>query len=842
MTQVNWSQDIFSRGELSPLLYSRVTVSAYYNGLKIAKNVITMPQGAATKRFGTLYLNEVIYSGSAEEIGFYSFQYLNECTYLLVMAGGFIYIYLEGVLIATVTATLLTAVTIPEIDTTTISNAFRVTSPQFAPQDLKRTAAAANIIASVSTVNNTITLTTPSTAGYILPVRFTTTGTLPTTSPKIIEGKTYFIKMSTTVIAQIYKSAEDAKAGVNFFTISAAGTGVNNVIILNTWTFAPVVFKNLPYYDFDNGYDTSAFTPAAISGFGIVITRTSGTFNFTSAYVGGFFTGNGGSARITATNGTNTATVSIITNFASTAAIPGAFAFIAEPAWSIARGFPQKCSTFQSRSVFANTESLPNGIWLSVTNEYNNFDTLPNNTGGFDADGSISWLPSSDNINYIKFIVPYRSLTIHSNTGIFSTPLNNETGLTPTNFSMSLQDSSPATAVEPRAIDNQIVVISGNDVHSLLWDGFNASYTSTIASVANEHLIRYPIDECEYLDLQRAGSRYVFIINRDGTMTIFQTLISENVQGFTPCVLEQSYGNAYFRWAASSTDGRCWFLTQRGIAVAGTTQPITGFTANSIQASSTEFSSVPRPGLFTTAGMLPTSSPQVETGVYYWGTSADLTNIKIYATQEDALNNTNAFVFSSAGTSSSITAWVLQDKYFIEELSFDMKVDCAITHTGSAVSSVTAPQLNAQDVLINGDGYGFEAVGVANTVNLEAHGSAVTASEIQAGFPITVQIQTLPAAPPGQLGPKGTSFIYASHVRNAVCTFVDTIGGYVNGQPITMSTMSQVMPGNPPTPTTGSMAVSIMKGWSDYLYPAIDIIHTEPFDIKLTGLFYKIEV
>ncbi len=55
MTQAIWSQDIFSRGELSPLMYSRVTVNAYYNGLKVAKNVITFPQGCAGKRFGTIF-------------------------------------------------------------------------------------------------------------------------------------------------------------------------------------------------------------------------------------------------------------------------------------------------------------------------------------------------------------------------------------------------------------------------------------------------------------------------------------------------------------------------------------------------------------------------------------------------------------------------------------------------------------------------------------------------------------------------------------------------------------------------------------------------------------------
>ena len=37
MSQVLWSQDIFTKGEISPLMYARVSVSPYYNGLKTAK-------------------------------------------------------------------------------------------------------------------------------------------------------------------------------------------------------------------------------------------------------------------------------------------------------------------------------------------------------------------------------------------------------------------------------------------------------------------------------------------------------------------------------------------------------------------------------------------------------------------------------------------------------------------------------------------------------------------------------------------------------------------------------------------------------------------------------------
>ena len=52
-----WSQDNFSRGELSPYMYAKAQVAAYYNGLRTAQNVLSYPTGAAGKRFGTLFQN-----------------------------------------------------------------------------------------------------------------------------------------------------------------------------------------------------------------------------------------------------------------------------------------------------------------------------------------------------------------------------------------------------------------------------------------------------------------------------------------------------------------------------------------------------------------------------------------------------------------------------------------------------------------------------------------------------------------------------------------------------------------------------------------------------------------
>src|SRR5690606_26017053 len=203
--------------------------------------------------------------------------------------------------------------------------------------------------------SDTLTITNAITANGYWPAQFTTTGTLPTTTPQIHANKTYFVRAVTTTSVRIYSTAQDAAADVNYYTVAGSGS-LSNILILNTWAFGDVAFRNRPVFDFTGGYDTSAFTPAAATGFGILVTRSSGTFNFTSDYVGGMFAGNGGIARIVATNGTNEATVDIILPFNSTAAIPGTQCLIAEPAWSDLRGWPRKCSSFQNRAFFANTE------------------------------------------------------------------------------------------------------------------------------------------------------------------------------------------------------------------------------------------------------------------------------------------------------------------------------------------------------------------------------------------------------------------------------------------------------------------------------------------------------
>lgn len=856
-----WSQDVFSKGELSPLMYSRVTVSAYYNGLKTATNCITYPQGGIGKRFGTVYNATIPSLTDYRDAYFQTFQYLNECTYVLIFIPDSILIYLEGILVHTVASTGIAATVIRKIDTTTLDARFRVATGVLAPYDLTRSANTANVISSAS--SNLLTLTTPVSADTVYPVQFTTSNTLPTTVPQVRLNQTYFVYTTSTTTAQIFTSSGEAKSQTDAYTITDNGAGTNNLNVLNNWSFALVVFRNLPVYDFTpaNTYDTKTFTPGATTGYGITLNASSAIF--TTAYVGGAFIGNGGISRIKTYVSSTQVTIDILTPFDSTAAITGSETLLAEPAWSEARGWPSKCSSFQNRSVFANSTLLPNGVWLSVTNDYDDFNGLEK-----DDDDAISWYPSSDNVNFIRFIVPYRSLTIHTNTGIYSTPLSFEQAVTPSNFSMTLQDSTPATAIQPRGIDNQIIILSGNDVHSMLWDGYNNSYTSNIASIASEHLITGPHDETAYVDLNRAGSRYMFIINDDGSLVIYQTLISEDVSGFTPATLYQSYGKAYFRWSSSSADGQSWFLTERQLATEGDPFPINEFTQYTlISAILFELLSgvslellngedfallqnavifvpgVPTPFQFQDTGTLPSSFPQVEAGVFYWAVSDSEGAFTVYLSSDDAADGLNPIEFFSAGTDAYVVPQNLETTFLLEELSFDVKTDCTYLYNGTAKSTFTdLPRFNAQEVKINGDEFGFDYTGDNDTIETISHGASVDVSDAEIGFAIRTVIEPLAVAPPGPLGYKGTAVAYPQHIRNATFMFNSTTGGFINDTPIQLNLLEQTYPGVPSGPQSGLFEMSFMQGWEpQYGTSGITITHDEPFDIQLIGIFYQIE-
>jgi len=850
-----WSQDVFSKGELSPYMYARATVNEYGLGLKVAQNVLTYPTGAAGKRFGTLFNTGLPGQTATDNLYFQTFQYVNECVYQLVFLPDLVLIYLEGILQATVSGTGLSASQVFNISSTVLGTIFRIAYPGLTnhPKDLKRAPNSGLNITGFTSGTLVIGAAT-FTIGQVFPVQFSGSA-LPTSTPALGKSITYFmLALSATTVA-IFSNPTDAKYNTPgaAFVFSDAGTSAV-LTVQNTWSIANSVFKNLPIYDFNSAttsYDALTFTPSAVTGTGVTITVSGAGYTpLDSSYVGGAFIGGGGTSRITAVASATSFTVSIQTPFDATTPIQGSLALLAEPAWSDTRGWPQVCSSYQNRSLFANTLSLPNGFYASVINDYTDFGDLTT-----DDDDAISWYPSSGDVNFIRFIVPYRSLTVHTNTGIYSSPLSDIAAITPSNFTLQLQDSTPADVLLPQAIDNQVLVLSGDDAHQMLWDGINNAYTSDIVSVPSEHLIRNPMDETAFADLRRAGSRYVFIINAMGSMAIFQTLISQSVAGFTPAIMEQSYGHAMFIQAASSSDGRCWFVIRREIAAAQSPIAITAFSPYVagppivLSTLTAVASNLPTDDVtaitFTTTGTLPASTPAISISTYYWAVGVTTDTFNVYLSQEDALAGVNAIAFTSAGTSSNVITWPVAAQYNLEELTQDTYLDCAsyFNNNGSPTSTITTGNLyNAQEVAMVGDGFGFTAEGINNQVTFVAHGITTPVNEGYIGFPIHTIIEPMPLSMANGSNAKNTTLTKPKHIRTMRFMFNNTIGGQINGVDIALNPFNQANIGLPPIPERGFVELFINKGWDDFNNPSYTITHSDPFNIELLGAFYSVEI
>lgn len=92
----------FTAGELSPLMYGRVTFAKYQNGLEKARNVLILSQGGITNRFGTIFEAETT-ANYGTDFQIYILNYDNINKYLVIHSDRKIEVYLNGTLKATIT-------------------------------------------------------------------------------------------------------------------------------------------------------------------------------------------------------------------------------------------------------------------------------------------------------------------------------------------------------------------------------------------------------------------------------------------------------------------------------------------------------------------------------------------------------------------------------------------------------------------------------------------------------------------------------------------------------------------------------------------------------------------
>jgi len=203
-----------------------------------------------------------------------------------------------------------------------------------------------------------------------------------------------------------------------------------------------------------------------------------------------------------------------------------------ENAWSATRGWPRTAVFHEGRLWLGGTTFRPSTIWGSKVNFFFDF-----NQGKARDDEGIAATLDTDQVNAITGLFSNRSLQVFTSGGEFSITAS---PVTPANIAVLPQTNYGAKKVRPVTVDGLTLFVqrTGKAVRNFFFVDENKSYDSSSVSVLASHLIKDPIALTASRGTSSVDANYVYIVNSDGSMAVFNTMASEDVNGFTDWVTD----------------------------------------------------------------------------------------------------------------------------------------------------------------------------------------------------------------------------------------------------------------------------------------------------------------
>lgn len=466
-------QTNMNKGELDPMLVGRIDIQAYYNGVASAKNFLAIPQGGLKKRPGQEYLGTALGDGRLE-----NFSFNVEQNYLLVFTDLRMQIYKEGVLQTNINASGNDYLVVPwtlaqiaDFDYIQSADTVIITHPDIEPRKIARTSDTAWSISTLGLSN--------------IPEFDFNDASSPTPTSEIqtisfsafAAGDRFKISLNGFLTEEIIISDELGN-DITSALLALPNTGNSGVSTVWASPVATVTFAD----DSANDWDLMATTPIAVSDVSWA----------------------GGAAR------TQTGSSS------------------KEDTWSAGRGWPVSCTFHEGRLWFGGSKSRPATIWGSVVGDFFNF-----NIGKARDDESIEATLDTDQVNAVESIFSNRSLQVFTSGGEFYAK---ESPITPSNVSITPQSNLGSGRVRPVTIDGVTLFAqrTGKAMIQFVFINEFQANTSRSVSFLSPHLINNPVKMSPSRGTDSSDANYVYIVNSDGKMTVFNTLSAEDVAGFTP--------------------------------------------------------------------------------------------------------------------------------------------------------------------------------------------------------------------------------------------------------------------------------------------------------------------
>lgn len=300
-----------------------------------------------------------------------------------------------------------------------------------------------------------------------------------------------------------------------------------------SWTISAIAFT-YPQYRFVP-VDT-AITPtcrAVTSGpVGLEIQIFSSASAFVSGDVGKIIAGNSGRAKVVEYVSATEVKALILEPFFSNAYTSGwYFEDGYEDAWSATRGYPRCGAFYQGRLFIGGSRDLPQNLWASRIADYFNFNIGQN----YDNE-AIDVTIDTDKVCAINNLNPGRTLQIFTTGGEFYIPLDNSSTVTPNNIGITRATSFGSKyGVQVESVDGEAVFVnrSGGTVRGFVYQNDEGSYISEDKALLSNHLIRNPSDIAFRKSTELDSADYLFLVNDDGTLAVFNTNRSQAVSGWS---------------------------------------------------------------------------------------------------------------------------------------------------------------------------------------------------------------------------------------------------------------------------------------------------------------------
>ena len=542
----------FNAGELSPYLDSRTTLDKYRNGCRTLENYLITPYGPANRRAGLEYLGAAKLSTSRCRL--IGLNIADSNRVVLELGVGYMRFWKNGALLMN-GASVVEAVAVNESGTV-ISPAPTATHP-YTEADLRQVR--------ICQVNNVVYLAHPSYA----PLRLSrysdtnwTIGPIPWSWPPMIDqnvSSTTITPSATTGTVTLTASSPLFAAGhvgsywqldhatdTSYLNQSITGnTTSSSLSILGKWQLqsfgtwnADVLLESSvdggSSWEVRRSYVSRGDYNAVASGEETVTTL----FRFRILNYSSNTNGRiqlspidpmaRGYCKITAVTGSptsglySTATATVSKAFGSATATSQWW----EGAFSSVQGFPSALSLHDSRLIFAGTDNMPNMLWASYSNDFQNF-----RQGAYDADSWAFALATSTR-GRIQWLVSKTSLLVGTALDEWSVaPSDTARGLTATNVSARLQSSYGSTSLPALVVNDTILYVQrmARKIRELVYTFSSESWVSNDITALAEHTTRKLILEVAY---QRVPDAVVWFVRGDGQLVSVTYEREQQVVGF----------------------------------------------------------------------------------------------------------------------------------------------------------------------------------------------------------------------------------------------------------------------------------------------------------------------